>query len=99
MEPQSALDTITIGAAVVSLVQLAKWAGLKDGHGPLAVMVFSLLGVALWGYSNALAFVGPNVWEYFAGWINVMLVAAGIFGFSRAGANTLTKMKDGGGGV
>lgn len=92
MEPQTALDAIAISAAVVALVQLVKWSGLPDSYGPIAVMVFSLLGVALWGYSEGRPFAGPMIWQYFTGWINVALSAAGIFGFTRASASTVTRM-------
>lgn len=92
MDVQTSFDAITISAAVVALVQLAKWAGLSDHWGPLAVALFAVLGVGLWGYSHAVAFVGPNVWEYFTGALNVALSAAGIFGFTRATASTVTRM-------
>lgn len=92
MEPQTAIDAIVISAAVVALVQLVKWSGLPDNYGPLAVLVLSIAGVALWGYSQSLAFRGPMVWEYFTGTINVALSAAGLFGFTRAAASSLTRM-------
>jgi hypothetical protein len=91
MDAQSSLDVITISAAVVTLVQLAKWAGLSDHWGPVAVMFFSMLGVGLWGYSHNQPFAGTMVWEYFTGWINTALAAAGIFGFTRATASSVSK--------
>jgi hypothetical protein len=92
MDQQSAVDAIAISAAVVALVQLVKWAGMPDNYGPIAVMVFSLLGVALWGYSEGSPFAGRMIWQYFTGWINVALAAAGIFGFTRAAGATVTRM-------
>lgn len=82
---------ITVSAATVALTQLVKWAGLPDRWGPLAVVLLAALGVALWVYtqgelSRAAAF------DVFAGWVAVATSAAGVFGFSRAAADTLTKM-------
>jgi len=87
------IDSLAISTAVVALVQLSKWGGLKDSYGPLAVMLFSLLGVALFGFSKSIGFAGPNVWEYFVGFIAVMLQAAGIFGFTRASGQAVSNMK------
>jgi hypothetical protein len=84
--------TISVSAAVVALVQLSKWAGLPDGKGPLAVMVLSLLGVAFWGWSVG-SFEQTKAFEYFAGWINVALASAGVFGFTRAATSAVTSAK------
>lgn len=86
------LDSLAISTAVVALVQLSKWGFLNDKYGPLAVMLYSLLGVALFGYSKSIPFAGANVWEYFIGFINVMLMAAGIFGFTRASGEAVSRM-------
>lgn len=91
MDSQTSFDVITISAAVVTLVQLAKWAGLSDHWGPLAVMVFSIMGMGLYGYSHGHAFAGVMVWEYFTATINVALAAAGIFGFTRATAASVSR--------
>ncbi len=61
---------MTVAAAVVALTQLAKWCGLPDKWGPVAVLLFSLFGVALWGYS-ANDFTRALLFAYFAGWIAV----------------------------
>jgi hypothetical protein len=42
---------ITVSAAVVALVSLVKWAGLPDGLGPLAVLICSVIGVCVWGFT------------------------------------------------
>lgn len=86
------IDSLAISTAVVALVQLSKWGFLPDKYGPLAVMGYSLLGVALFGYSKAIPFAGANVWEYFVGFIAVMLQAAGIFGFTRASGEAVSRM-------
>lgn len=89
---------ITVSAAVVALVQLAKWAGLKDTMGPLAVLVLALAGVALWGWSVG-TFERARAFEYFAGWIAVATSAAGVFGFTRAASTAVTAAKHPPGGA
>lgn len=74
---------ISVSAAVVALTQLAKWARLPDVFGPLAVMLLSALGVAMWGYSVG-TFERAQLFAYFAGWIAVSTSAAGVFGFTRS---------------
>lgn len=85
---------VAISAAVVALVQLVKWAGMRDSYGPLAVIGFSGLGVALWLFG---AVVWPpartDTWPIFAGWVAVALSAAGVFGFTRAGASAVISVK------
>ncbi len=92
MEPiQTALDgqaIITISAAVVALTQLVKFSGLPDRLGPITVMVLSVLGVALWGYSKDVV-TAVKLFDYFAGWIAVATSAAGVFGFTRAAASSV----------
>lgn len=82
---------VAVGAAVVGLVQMIKWAGLPDKWGPIAVMGISLLGVVIWAYSKG-AIERAVIFDYFAGWIAVSLSAAGIYGFSRAAATAVTSM-------
>lgn len=88
----AAIDALLISTSVVALVQLSKWGGLPDRYGPLAVIFYSLLTVALFGYSKGIPFVGLNVWEYFSAVISVMLQAAGIFGFTRASGEAVSRM-------
>jgi hypothetical protein len=81
-----------VSAAVVSLTQLLKWTNLiPDRYGPGSVLVWAALGVLLWAWSlgrlhQAIAF------DLFSGWVVVALTAAGIYGFTRAGAAIVTKM-------
>lgn len=82
---------VSVSAAVVALVQLVKWAGLKDSYGPLAVLLLALGGVAFWGWSDG-EFTRQTAFGYFAGWIAVSTSAAGVFGFTRAGAGAVTNM-------
>ena len=83
---------VSVSAAVVTLVQLAKWAGVPDGKGPFAVVFLSLLGTALWGFSVG-TFERTQTFAYFAGSVAVMTSAAGIFGFTRAAASAVTGSK------
>ncbi|SRR6266496_615319 len=81
---------ITVSAAVVALTQLAKWGFVPDRWGPLAVIVLSILGVVFWGWSTG-DFTRASAFGYFAGWIAVTTSAAGVFGFTRAGVEAVTK--------
>ena len=90
---------LTVSAAVVALVQLAKWAGVDDSKGPMAVLMCSLFGVAFWGWASG-TFIRTVAFDYFAGWIAVMTSAAGVFGFTRSTGDSLVRMRgtgDGGG--
>ncbi len=80
-----------VAATVVVLTQLAKWSGLPLRFGPLAVAVFAALGVGLWAYSLG-PLVRTEIWGYFVAWITVAASAAGVFGFTRAGAESLTRV-------
>lgn len=84
---------VSVSAAVLGLVQLCKWRSwIPDRYGPLAVMAFSAAGVALWGYSTG-TFERAQAFDYFAAWIAVTTSAAGVYGFSRASGEALTKMQ------
>lgn len=83
---------VAVSAATVALVQLIKWSGLPDKAGPIAVLGFAFLGVALWAYSQN-TFTRETSFDYFAGWIAVALGAAGTFGFTRAAASAVASAK------
>ena len=83
---------ISVAAAVVALTQLVKWGGLPDKWGPMSVMVLSLIGVLLWSWSVG-TFERTQTFEYFAGWIAITTSAAGVFGFTRAGGEAVSKMR------
>jgi len=82
---------IAVSAAVVALTQLLKWGGIPDRHGPAAVLALSLCGVLFWGWSHG-ALTRAASFEFFAGWITIATSAAGIFGFTRASAEPLTRV-------
>ena len=82
---------ISISAAVVALVQLVKWAGVKDNYGPFAVLLLSLFGVIFWGWSVGTV-TRAEAFSYFAGWIAVSTSAAGVFGFTRASGEAVSRM-------
>jgi hypothetical protein len=81
---------ISISAATVALTQLAKWSGVPDRWGPLAVLVLAALGVALWGFTQE-SVARTDAFNYFSGWIAVATSAAGVFGFTRAAASSVTR--------
>lgn len=83
---------VAVSAAVVTLVQLGKWAFIPDKYGPVAVLVLSLVGVLLWAASSDQPFVRTMLFSYFAGWLAVSLNAAGIYGFTRASGEALVRM-------
>ena len=57
---------ISVSAAVVALVQLSKWSGIPDKFGPIAVLLWSLVGVTFWGWSQG-TFERTTAFAYFAG--------------------------------
>jgi hypothetical protein len=87
----NAESIVAVSAAVLTMTQLGKWAGLPDKFGPLAVMVFAAFGVALWGWS-ADGVTRVTAFSYFVGWLAVTLAASGTYGFSRASGTALTRL-------
>lgn len=83
---------VSVSAATVALTQLAKWSGLPDKWGPVAVLVLAALGVALWVYTQGV-FEQRQAFQIFAGWIAVATSAAGVFGFTRASAAAITAVR------
>jgi hypothetical protein len=81
---------ITVSAAVVALTQLFKWGFIPDRYGPISVVVLSVVGVVFWAWSSG-DFTRTNAFGYFAGWIAIATSAAGVFGFTRAGSEAITK--------
>lgn len=82
---------VSVSAAVVALTQFAKWSGIPDKLGPIAVIVLSVLGVAVWGWSVG-DFERAKAFDYFTGWIAVTTGAAGVYGFTRAAAVGISSM-------
>ncbi len=84
---------IAVSAAVVALTQLIKWTNIvSDKRGPLAVLVLAAVGVTFWAWSTG-DFTRATAFAYFAGWITVATSAAGIYGFTRSGAESVTATK------
>jgi hypothetical protein len=79
-----------IAAAVTALVQVVKWQGLPDRWGPVVVLVFAAIGVGVWVYAQG-AFVRTDAFAYFSAWVTVALSSAGVFGFTRAAASSVTR--------
>jgi hypothetical protein len=82
---------MTISAAVVGLTQLLKWMGMSNRYGSVAVMGLSLVGILAWAYSQEVLPARTELFSYFAAWIAVATSAAGVFGFTRAAHEQLTK--------
>ena len=82
--------TVAVSALVVAITQLLKWAVIPDKYGPIAVLALSASGVAIWVFSES-TFQRTDTFEYVAGWANVALAAAGIFGFTRAAAESVAR--------
>lgn len=84
----------TIAAGVVVAVQLAKWVGLKDSMGPIAVILFSVIGVSIsvWSSGVAWADLRPIADDLLFALINIITGAAGIFGFTRAAVGAVTNI-------
>lgn len=81
---------LTVSASVVALTQLLKWSkAISDQRGPLAVLVLALLGVAFWGWATG-DISRASAFGYFAGWISVATSAAGVYGFTRSGPESVT---------
>lgn len=78
-----AAAAIAIGGLVTALVQMAKWSGMGDKYGPLAIAASSLGATVLWVYSKG-AYDRSLLFDFAAGWANIMLTSAGIFGFTRS---------------
>lgn len=74
---------IAIGGLVAALAQVAKWAGLKDVHGPFALIALSTIATTLWVYSKG-RYSRELLFDFVTGAANVMLTSAGIFGFTRS---------------
>lgn len=81
----------TVSISVVSLTQLIKWSGLPDKWGPIAVMVLSLFGVIFWGWTQN-DLVRSTAFGYFAGWIVIATSASGVYGFTRASGEAMTRL-------
>lgn len=81
---------MTVAGTVVALTQLAKWGFVPDRYGPISVMVLSMLGVIFWAWSTG-DFGRVTAFMYFAGWIAVATSAAGVFGFTRAASEAITR--------
>jgi hypothetical protein len=82
---------ITVSASVVACVQLCKWSFLPDRAGPLAVLGISLAGVCFWVWTQGV-FMRADGFSYFAAWVAVATSASGVYGFSRASGEALTRL-------
>lgn len=81
---------LAVSTSVIMLTQLLKWSHIvSDQRGPLVVLILALFGVGFWGWTTG--DVGrATAFGYFAGWISVATSAAGVYGFTRSGADAIT---------
>lgn len=96
-----AAAAMMIGATIVPLTEMIKYARrVPEAWGVPIVLILSALGVLLWGVSQPeWIFVRTNVWGLFAGWVNVAVTAAGVYGFIREGrAQVMNATRTGGDG-
>lgn len=84
---------ISVSAAVVALVSLIKWAGVTERFGPVAVLLLSALGCGVWGFSTG-DVSKTTFFSYFAAWVAVATSAAGVYGFTRASGDQLTRFQN-----
>jgi hypothetical protein len=87
----NAESIMTVSAAVVALTQLLKWLGMPNRVGSIAVLLLALVGVGLWAWSRPTLPDRTQFFEYFAAWIAVATASAGVFGFTRAASEAVTK--------
>lgn len=81
---------LAVSAAVVALTQILKWGKIvTDQRGPLAVLILAMVGVGFWGWSTG-DITRASAFGYFAGWISVATSAAGVYGFTRSGPESIT---------
>ena len=80
----------SVTTAVVAMTQLVKWMGLPDKRGPFVVVLLAALGVGLFGWSQG-AISRSSSFNYAAAGIMVATSAAGVFGFTRALPEAVTK--------
>lgn len=80
----SVADSIAVGAVVVGLVELFKFAGVPQRFGLLLAAVLSTGMVPLYAWSRlGCQFLRPDWWELVAGVASVLFTAAGVYGFIR----------------
>lgn len=79
-----AAEVLKIAAVVVPLAEVVKYSRRVPEHwGVPVVMLLSALGVALWAVSQDSAFGRADAFGLFAGWVTVVISAAGVYGFIR----------------
>jgi hypothetical protein len=81
---------LSVSTFVVAFTQLLKWAVVPDKYGPLLVLGLSMSGVAFWGWDQG-EFHRGAFFSYATGFVAVATSAAGVFGFTRATSEAITK--------
>ena len=91
----TAEQTGMISGAVVAILQVIKAGGLANKNGVLWAALFSVLGVALWGWSQG-DLGRATAFSYFVACSVVLTSAAGVFGLINKSAETVTSIKGAG---
>lgn len=80
----NASDALMVAAVVVPLTEVVKYSQrVPDRWAVPVVMILSALGVWLWAWSSMTTIPRQEAWPLFAGWVNVVVTAAGVYGFIR----------------
>lgn len=89
-------EIVAMSAVVVALTQFFKWAGVPDRYGPLAAGLVSVAAVIVWAFDHASQFGGMlPLSTYVVAFIAVLSSAAGVYGFTRATGEAMTRMRSG----
>lgn len=73
---------MAVSTAVIALTQIVKQMGVPKRWAPLVVLLFSAIGVTIYGYSTE-TFVRNQLFSYFSGWILVAAAAVGAYETAR----------------
>ena len=79
---------VAVAGCVTALTQLCKFWGVPDRYGPAVVLGMSILGVVIWALSQPDPLSRLQLWQYFASLVNILVSAAGVYGFVRATSGT-----------
>lgn len=89
-----ATQIVTVSAAVVGLTQLLKWMGVDNKMGPIVVMIVSAICTFGFVWSQIPHGLSrQNAFGVFAAWVAIFTSAAGVFGYTRSGADALVSTK------
>jgi len=88
---------VLIGGAVAGLLQVLKTSTFVKRYALLWVFGISLLATLLWGWSEG-TLMRETAFQFFAGWVAVTTVAAGVFGIVKAAPGQVSEIRSSTGG-